>query len=233
VRISIIIATLNEATDLPRALAAARGGHDTEVVVVDGGSSDATVETARSLGADVLTCAPGKARQMNAGAEAATGDVLLFLHADTRLPKDFAGHIRQALERPDAVAGAFEFCVDAPPRSLRIIERLTNWRARRLHMPYGDQGIFVRADVFREIGGFPDLPIMEDFELMRRLKRQGRIAIAPVPAPTSGRRWLELGVLRTTLINQLVIVGYFLGVSPERLARWYGRRPGLRQEDSG
>jgi len=229
-RISVIIPTLNEARYLADTLAAARTESDVEVIVVDGGSADGTAEVARSCGAEVLAASRGKASQMNAGAEAASGDVLLFLHADTRLPKGYAPHIRRALEQPGAVAGAFQFSVDGPSRSLRLIERLVNWRSRRMQMPYGDQGIFVRADLFRELGGYPDMPIMEDFELMRRLKRRGRIAIAPAPALTSGRRWLTLGVFRTTLINQLMIAAYLVGIPPARLARWYYRDRAMRRE---
>lgn len=120
--------------------------------------------------------------------------------------------------------GAFEFCVDAPSWALRLIERLANWRSRGLQMPYGDQAIFVRASILRDIGGFPDIPIMEDFELMRRLRRGGRIVTAPAPADTSARRWLALGTWRRTLLNQLCIIAYCVGVSPSRIACWYERR---------
>jgi len=119
------------------------------------------------------------------------------------------------------VGGAFELSIDAPSPSLRRIERLANWRSRRLQLPYGDQGIFMRADVFWGLGGFPDMAIMEDFEMVRKLGRRGKIAIVPEPVVTSGRRWLALGVGRTTLINQMVIAAYLLGVSPSRIARWY------------
>ncbi len=198
-------------------------GVNLEVIVVDGGSQDGTSQLAESLGVKVLSAPAGRACQMNAGAKAATGDILLFLHADTRLPSGFDNLVRKALFAANTAAGAFELRIDASILGIRLIESGVNWRSRWLQMPYGDQAIFLKTEVFHDIGGFPQLPIMEDFELMRRLKRKGRIVIVPVPVMTSGRRWQKLGVLKTTLINQLVIVAYLLGVSPERIVRWYRR----------
>ena len=226
-RISIIIPTLNESATIARSLSSTRSASDVDVIVVDAGSRDETVELAISCGAKVISSAPGRARQMNAGAAVATGDVLLFLHADTCLSQGFDSHVRRIMAQPCAAAGAFELRIDAPLHGLRIIERLANWRSRRLHLPYGDQAIFLRADVFRDIGGFPEIPIMEDFELIRRLRRRGRIVIAPVPAVTSGRRWEELGLLRTTLINQGILLAYHLGMTPSHIARWSKRRADL------
>jgi rSAM/selenodomain-associated transferase 2 len=195
-----------------------------EVIVVDGGSQDDTVQLAQSWGVKVLSAGGDRAGQMNAGALAATGDILLFLHADTCLPTGFDALVRQALNQPKAVAGAFVLRINASLLGLRLIERGVNWRSRWLQMPYGDQAIFLKTEVFHDLGGFPKLPIMEDFELMRHLRRFGRIVIIPTPVLTSGRRWQKLGVLKTTLINQLVIVAYFLGVPPERIVRWYRRK---------
>jgi rSAM/selenodomain-associated transferase 2 len=158
---------------------------------------------------------------MNAGAQAASGSILLFLHADTRLPAGFDAAVRTILQDAVVVGGAFQFGIDAPGLRFRILERLVNLRASWLGMPYGDQGLFLRKDTFTELGGFPELPIMEDFELVKRLRRRGRIRIVPLPATTSARRWQEVGVWRTTWINQKIILGYCLGVSPQRLARWY------------
>jgi len=222
-RISIIIPVLNEAANLPATLANTQVGVNLEVIVVDGGSQDGTSQLAESLGVKVLSAPAGRACQMNAGAKAATGDILLFLHADTRLPSGFDNLVRKALFAANTAAGAFELRIDASILGIRLIESGVNWRSRWLQMPYGDQAIFLKTEVFHDIGGFPQLPIMEDFELMRRLKRKGRIVIVPVPVMTSGRRWQKLGVLKTTLINQLVIVAYLLGVSPERIVRWYRR----------
>lgn len=225
-RISIIIVSLNEAPRIGAAWESARRGADVEVIVVDGGSQDGTVELARSLGAKVLLSPPGRARQSNAGAAAACGEVLLFLHADSRLPEQFEKHILQAISNPDFAAGAFELKIDEARPSLRLIEHLANFRSCRLHTPYGDQGIFLRASLFRELGGFPDQPIMEDFELIRRLRSRGRILIVPAPVTTSARRWKKNGVLKTTLINQVMILGYWWGIPPQRLAQWYNRNQG-------
>ena len=222
--ISIIIPVLNEARILPTTLAKTQLGVDVEVIVVDGGSQDGTVELTHSLGIKVLSHHPPRACQMNAGAKVATGDILLFLHADTLLPNGFDALVRQTLKQPSAVAGAFELRIDGLLLGLRLIETGVNWRSRWLQMPYGDQAIFLKTELFHTIGGFPKLPIMEDFELMRRLKRQGRIVTIPVPVLTSGRRWQKLGVLKTTLINQMAIAAYFMGVPPERIARWYRRQ---------
>ena len=225
--ISIIIPTLNEAENLRSTLASAERGTKAEIIVVDGGSTDETVELAKSFGVRLLSTAAGRAGQVNAGALAASGNVLLFLHGDTRLPPDFHQHVQTIMARSGTVAGAFSLGIDSTEFGLRIIEKLANFRSRFFQMPYGDQAIFLRADLFHAIGGFPNMVIMEDFVLMRRIKKEGSIAIAPVPVKTSARRWLKLGILKTTLINQAVLLGYFLGSDPERLARWY-RRTKLR-----
>ena len=222
--ISIIIPALNEASNISATLATTPGDSTAEVIVVDGGSMDDTVAVAESFGAKVLLTQAGRARQMNAGATEASGDVLLFLHADTRLPKDFDAYIRDALAEPGAIAGAFRLELDGRQRGLRFIEMMANWRSRRLQMPYGDQAIFIRAEVFHRFGGFPQMPLMEDFEMMRRLRKQGRIIVAPVPVISSARRWLKLGIFRTTLINQVVIAAYLAGAKPERIVRWYDHR---------
>jgi rSAM/selenodomain-associated transferase 2 len=219
--ISIIIPTLNEAENLGTTLANAQKGKGVEIVVVDGGSSDDTDGLAKSFGIRLLVTAAGRANQANAGALVAEGNILLFLHADTRLPEGFDRDIQGVLAKPSTVAGAFKLAIEGAGMGLRIIEKLANFRARFMQMPYGDQAIFLKADLFRSLGGFPDMPIMEDFVLMQRLRREGRIAIAPAAVTTSARRWLELGVLKTTLINQVVLVAYFLGINPARLARWY------------
>jgi rSAM/selenodomain-associated transferase 2 len=224
-RLTIIIPARDEADRLGAVLTRLASTPELQVVVVDGQSVDRTSEIARDAGAVVIPSPPGRGRQMNAGAEVADGEVLLFLHADTLLPDDFTEHVHMVLARPGVVAGAFELRIDAPHRSLRVVERLVRWRSRRRQMPYGDQAIFMRAETFREVGGFPPLPVMEDYEMMRRLRRLGRIGMAPAAVLTSARRWLACGIWRTTLQNQLCVVAYHLGVPPERIARWRGLRP--------
>ena len=192
-----------------------------EIIVADGGSRDGTVQIARSAGVKVISGPAGRASQMNAGARAACGEILLFLHADTLLPGGFDAMVVRELAREGVVAGAFPLKIDGTGASLRWVEKGVNWRSRFLCLPYGDQAIFIKNKLFWEIGGFPEIPIMEDFALMHRLRRLGKVAIAPAPVLTSPRRWQKLGVLRAILINQLIIIGYLLGVPPARLARWY------------
>ena len=159
---------------------------------------------------------------MNAGADAATGEILLFLHADTRLPEGFHEHVREILTRPGVSAGAFRLRIDAAgPRSLRLVEWGVNARSVWKQLPYGDQALFMHRETFCEVGEFPELPIMEDYDLAVRLRRCGRIEIAEAAVLTSVRRWERLGVLRTTLTNQAVVWAYRFGVSPGRLANWY------------
>jgi rSAM/selenodomain-associated transferase 2 len=200
-----------------------------EIIVVDGGSRDQTVDLAGSMGVRVLTSAPSKALQMNTGAAQASGDVLLFLHADTRLPQDFENRILAALARPDISGGAFSLGINSDASGLRFIERAANWRSKFLQMPYGDQALFVTRKRFHEIGGYPEYPIMEDFEFVRKLKKKGKIAILPESVQTSPRRWLKVGILRTWLLNQLIVAAYYLGISPQRLSRWYNRNKGKSQ----
>ena len=227
--ISVIIPAINEADNIANTIESIGPGDKKEVIVVDGGSNDDTVGIAKSLGTRVITSAPPRARQMNQGAAEATGDVLLFLHADTRMPERFEEFVLNSFKQPGTVAGAFELRIDSDIPALRLIERLANWRSRCLKTPYGDQAIFILSRVFHQVGGFPDIAIMEDFELIRRLRKQGEIATLPVPVSTSPRRWQNLGILKTTLINQLVIATYFMGVAPEVIARRYRRSKGVSE----
>jgi rSAM/selenodomain-associated transferase 2/rSAM/selenodomain-associated transferase 1 len=224
--ISIIIPALNEAPSIPKTLSNLKHGDNLEVIVVDGGSEDNTADLARSLGAKVITTSAGKAVQMNAGASAANGEVIMFLHADTRLPANFEKLILHTVQQNGATAGAFRLKIDSDARGLRLIEKVAYLRSRFLQMPYGDQGIFLTKTIFNEIGGFPDLPIMEDFVLIRRLKRKGKIIILPQCVLTSPRRWIQMGIFKTWLINQLIIIAYYLGIPPKRLASWYRREKG-------
>jgi len=219
--ISVVIPTLNEAAYLPRTLGSLCGAENIERIVVDGGSSDGTLGIAQREDCQVLRSPPSRAQQLNAGARSASGSILLFLHADTRLPPAFDSAVRTTLDEPGVVGGAFRLRIDAPGRFLRIIERAVDIRSRLFQMPYGDQGIFVNKKTFLELGGFPDLPIMDDFEFVRRLRRRGKIRITSAAALTSGRRWQQLGSWRTTWVNQKIILGYYLGIAPNRLAAWY------------
>lgn len=218
-RISVIIPTLNEEDHLLQAIGKARAEFNVEVIVADGGSQDRTLEA--SVGAHVIECRQGRAAQQNAGAKAATGDILLFLHADTTLPDRWDWIVREALADPSVALGAFSFKIREQMRGLKFIEATANKRSRKGNMPYGDQGLFLRRATFEKVGGFPDFPIMEDYALVRALRSLGNVVTVPEAAITSGRRWQQHGVLKVTLINKLMIMGYHLGISPEKLARMY------------
>jgi rSAM/selenodomain-associated transferase 2 len=230
--ISVIIPTLNEAANLTKCFPT--DSQEVEVIVADGESQDGTAEMAAAQGWKVCVSHPGRGRQMNAGAKIASGEIFLFLHADTRLPEDFAAHIRRILALPGVSAGAFLLRVNSSQRQMRIIERVANWRSRRLQLPFGDQAIFLRAEQFWSVGGFPDLPIMEEVELIRRLRRHGRIGTAPVPVVTSARRWQKRGLWKTTLLNQVCLAAYYLGVSPVCIHGWYygGNGSRVRREQT-
>lgn len=223
-RVSVIIPTLNEAQQLPATLQAAAAGKPVEIIVADGGSRDETPRVAESLGATLVRSETGRARQMNAGAVIARGEVLLFLHADTWLPLRYCDAVLAALRRPDTVGGAFRFAVRDRFPNRWLIQTMANVRSRLLRFPYGDQALFVRRWAFEKLGGFPDFQIMEDYEFIRRLRRLGRLSILNLPALTSGRRWQRLGFLRATSLNKLVILGYRCGVPPAKLAALYNRR---------
>ena len=229
---SIVIPTLNEQAKLPATLARIPKSSEVQVVVADGGSEDDTVELARRWGAMVVQASPGRGRQMNAGAAVARGQRLMFLHADTRMPEGFLPAAEKVIES-EAIAGCFELKIDGRETPLRWIERAVGWRSRHLQQPYGDQALFLAADDFFQIGGFPNWPLMEDIEIARRLRQLGRIEVVGLPAITSARRWQELGIARVTAINQLCRIGFAAGVSPERLAKFYRQAVRRSKETSG
>jgi len=224
IKISVIIPVLNEAKAIEKVLVNLQNYSNVEVIVVDGGSEDETVMIVKSLGVKVLCSPLGRAIQMNTGAAIATGNVLLFLHGDTILPANFPRMICSVIEKPGVVGGAFELGIDAEIKGIRFVEKMVNWRSHFFSLPYGDQAIFVKAEIFKQIGGFPKQPIMEDFIFIRCLRSMGKVEILPTRVLTSGRRWQKLGILKTTMINQLMILGYYLGVSPEKLAIFYRKK---------
>lgn len=232
--ISVIIPTLNEEPLLESVLESAVPDETIERIIVAAGRFQESLRLAIKHRCRFLTCPPGRARQLNAGARAASTAVLLFLHADTRLPNGFKAAVDSALSQHGVVAGAFSLKIEAHGWKYRLIEWGIALRSRWCQMPYGDQAIFLGSDTFERVEGFRDLPIMEDFDLVRRLGRIGRVAVLPLQMPTSARRWHRLGSLRTTSINQMIIVGYFLGIPCEWLAIWYqARRAQCRQNSDG
>lgn len=221
--ISVIIPTLNEADHIGTTLSGLKNYDGIEPIVADGGSVDGTVDLARDMQVTVIHGPLQKAGQMNAGARAAAGGIFCFLHADTQLPDRFDTHIRQTLRRPGVAAGAFALSIDAPHRGLRLVEWVANLRSRYLGVPYGDQAIFVTAEKFAAVNGYPDITILEDVEFVRRLKRTGRVVSLTAAVKTDPRRWLNLGIFRTTATNWLIMMMYYIGISPDRIATWYRR----------
>lgn len=224
-RVSVIIPALNEAAHIAATLESVRKCSPHEIIVVDGGSADATCAVAQKNGATVIRSKPARARQMNAGAAQATGNVLLFLHADTLLPDNWMRVVTDTLEQPGVAAGSFGFRVAERFPGSWLVEWTTNLRSRWFQNPYGDQTQFLRRALFEELGGYADLPIMEDYELNHRLRKLGRVVTSEAAVITSGRRWKRLGLVRTTLTNKMMIAGFHVGVCPHKLARFYRRSP--------
>jgi len=218
--LSVIIPALNEEGRIRETVIAARD-RDTEIIVVDGGSTDYTRDRAREAGAKVVISKKGRALQQNTGAASAKGKVLLFLHADTLLPARYVDHIFETLLPRRTAAGAFRFKTDCRVRLIGAVEWMTNVRSRVFLLPYGDQALFLKKSLFDSLGGFPPVSFAEDFFLVRLLRKYGRIRIAETEVLTSGRRWQQLGVIRTTLINWVIMMGCHLGVSPDTLAPLY------------
>jgi hypothetical protein len=215
----VIIPTINEEAMIAEAVCSAMAP-GVEIIVVDGGSTDRTVQIAQSYGALVLHSQKGRAKQMNAGAAAARARSLLFLHADSRLPPHYQQAVERLLAVPGNAAAGFPLRVAPSSIAMRMISAATNVRCRCLQVPYGDQAIFILKTRFDQAGRFPDIPIMEDLALVRRVKQWGRIALANATVTTSGRRWQTHGAWRMTMLNQVVIVAYFLGCGPSVLLRW-------------
>lgn len=219
-RISVIIPALNEHEMIAGAIRSAWDAGAAEVLVADGGSTDQTAAIAAQEGAIVIACPAGRARQQNHAAQSAQGNVLLFLHADARLPADA---LRSIEEQPDAVFGGFRQRIDAPGVGFRLLEWGNYQRAVWLGLVYGDQAIFVAREMFERAGRFPDLPLMEDYVLSRSLRREAWPRMLAGPVTTSPRRWLRFGILRQTWRNWWIILRFHLGVSPVKLANSYRR----------
>jgi rSAM/selenodomain-associated transferase 2 len=223
--LSIILPVLNEADRINVAVAHLRdqtSDEDLEVIVVDGDAAGSTIRTVVDEKVLKLTASPGRARQMNAGATRAKGDILLFVHADTRLPPNALASVREAVTEKPVVAGAFDLGFDSKRRIFRVTELYVALRTRLTRVPFGDQAIFIRRSYFEEIGGYKDIPLMEDVELMKRIRKRGdSVAIIPHKVRTSPRRYERDGVLYCTCRNMAMQVLYAWGVQPERLAKWY------------
>ena len=221
-RLSVIIPAVDEEACVSLAVASAKAAAPgVEVLVVDGGSRDHTREAASAAGASVLEAPRSRGVQLDLGARRASGDWLVFLHADTRLEAGWAEALLRLPE--DVVGGAFRFAVDSPRRGYRSIEAGVALRCRLLRLPYGDQAIFARRAAYLTVGGFPPLPLMEDVAFARRLARAGRLAFPRVRALTSCRRWERHGLVGTTLCNWGLLALYAAGLAPERLAKIYYR----------
>jgi rSAM/selenodomain-associated transferase 2 len=230
--ISVVIPTLNEEEAIAQAIRSCREAGPCEVVVADGGSRDRTVEIARGVADTVISASQGRAAQMNAGAAVARGEILLFLHADTLLPRGSVTSVLDALRDPAVIGGAFRVRL-APSSSagryvratLAITGRMIGARAGVSRAFTGDQAIFVRAGSFRAVGGYPEIPLMEDVELSRRMRRAGKTVLLPLRVETSGRRWEAWGPFRTVLFMWRLRIGHLLGRTPSQSAEAYRRGP--------
>ena len=220
-KISVIIPTLNEEHNIEKTLQSVlKQEGDYEIYVADGGSTDNTVTLAKQY-ASVIKSKRGRATQMNAGAQLCTGDILLFLHADTSLPNNAFREIRKRMKGDTAVGGSFYLEFDVDNFILNGISFITRFNFRLFH--FGDQGIFVQKSIFQKLKGYKDMPIMEDYDFYKRLKRQGKVILVRLPVVSSARRFIKNGVLRQLLINKSVVLAYWAGMNIQTLKRFYDK----------
>jgi rSAM/selenodomain-associated transferase 2 len=223
--ISIILPVLNEAGRINKIISHIRtiaSEHLVEIIVVDSDSQGGTINTIRDAGVITAISPRGRGCQMNRGAALASGGILLFLHADTHLPVNALTHIAEAMHDQRFVGGAFDLGLNTDRRIFRVTEKYVFLRTRMTRIPFGDQAIFIRSSYFEMISGYKEIPLMEDVEIMSRIKRQGgRICIIPEKVLTSARRWEAEGILYCMFRNWALQILYAFGVPPERLVRWY------------
>ena len=218
-KISVIIPTLNEESQIEKTLQSViKQEGDYKLYVVDGGSTDNTVAIAKRYTA-VISSNRGRAVQMNTGARLSTGDVLLFLHADTQLPDNAFRELRKRMRDDTVAGGSFYIAFDADNFILRGVSFITRFNFRLFH--FGDQGIFVRRDIFQALHGYKEIPIMEDYDFYKRLREQGKVVLIRMPVISSARRFIKKGVIRQLLINKFVVLAYWAGVDIQTIKRFY------------
>ena len=224
---SIIIPVLNESPIINQTVGHVfriSSGFDHEVIVVDGAGDGSTVSSIRSGHVVKIISPAGRGKQMNAGAAVASGEILLFLHSDMELPENALGLISSAMETGRYAGGAFDLCINSDRKIFRLIERVASIRSRLTRVPYGDQAIFLKRTLFEEMKGYQEIPLMEDIEIMSRIKKSGHeIHIIPQKVKTSARRWQNEGVIYCTLRNWTLISLFHMGVHPDKLVRFYYR----------
>jgi rSAM/selenodomain-associated transferase 2 len=219
--LSIIVPTLQEEQGIAKRIALLAQAENVEIIVCDGGSRDQTVAEAKKYAHQVLISPPGRSRQMNLGAKNASSEYLLFLHADCSPAHGFVRVIQEALSNPKTIAGCFQMKVPGSGFSYRCIEKAASARVKILKLIYGDQGMFLRKSDFERLGGFPELDFMEDLFFSKTLARQGSLRVVNFPIEVSARRWQKHGIIRQSIRNWTLTILAFLGVHPNKLARFY------------